>query len=76
MSSPSPSTAHVLECTSVQLAIHEQREVNLPGQRRRTGLSQEQPPCMLPVGASFARLRQRQDVGVSVANGAEHAPGA
>jgi len=33
MSSPSPSTAHVLECTSVQLAIHEQREVNLPGAR-------------------------------------------
>ena len=41
MSSRAPRAAHVLECTSVQLAIHEQREVNLPGQRCRTGLLQQ-----------------------------------
>ena len=33
MSSPPPSTAHVLERTSVKLAVHEQREVDLTGQR-------------------------------------------
>jgi hypothetical protein len=32
MSSPPPSTAHVLERTSVKLAVHEQREVDLTGQ--------------------------------------------
>jgi len=32
MSSPSPGAAHVLECTSVQLAVHKQRDLNLPGQ--------------------------------------------
>ena len=41
MSSPSPSAAHVLECASIQLAVHEQRDLNLPGQRRRTGLLQQ-----------------------------------
>jgi hypothetical protein len=41
MSSPSPSTAHVLERTSVKLAVHEERDLNLPGQRCRTGLLQE-----------------------------------
>jgi hypothetical protein len=41
MSSPPPSTAHVLERTSVKLAVHEQREVNLSGQHRRTGLLQQ-----------------------------------
>jgi hypothetical protein len=33
--------AHVLEFTSVQLAVHKQRDLNLPGQRRRTGVLQE-----------------------------------
>jgi hypothetical protein len=41
MSSPPPSTAHVLELISVKLAVHEQREVDLTGQRRRTGLLQQ-----------------------------------
>src|SRR5262249_42540514 len=41
MSSPSPSAAHVFEFTSVQLAVHKQRDLNLPGQRRRTGVLQE-----------------------------------
>jgi len=41
VSAPPPSTAHVLERTSVKLAVHEQREVDLTGQRRRTGLLQE-----------------------------------
>jgi hypothetical protein len=41
MSSPSASATHVLECTSVKLAIHEQRDVNLPGQRCHTGFLQE-----------------------------------
>ena len=41
MSSPPPSTAHVLERTSIKLAVHEQREVDLTGQRCRTGLLQE-----------------------------------
>jgi hypothetical protein len=41
MSSPPPSTAHLLERTSVKLAVHEQREVDLTGQRCRTGLLQE-----------------------------------
>jgi hypothetical protein len=36
MSSPASRAAHVLERTSVKLAIHEQREVDLTGQRRRT----------------------------------------
>jgi hypothetical protein len=41
MSSPSPSAAHVFECASVKLAVHEQRDLNLSGQRRRTGFLQE-----------------------------------
>jgi hypothetical protein len=41
MSSPSLSAAHVFEFTSVQLAVHKQRDLNLPGQRRRTGVLQE-----------------------------------
>jgi hypothetical protein len=40
MSSPAPSAAHVLECTSVKFSVHEQRDVKLPSQRRRTGLLQ------------------------------------
>jgi hypothetical protein len=40
MPSPSPRTACVMG-RSVELAIHEQRKVNLPGQRRRTGFLQE-----------------------------------
>jgi hypothetical protein len=40
MSSPAPSAAHVLECTSVKFSVHEQRDVKLSGQRRRTGLLQ------------------------------------
>jgi hypothetical protein len=31
----------VLECTSVKLAIHEQRDLNLPGQCCHAGLLQE-----------------------------------
>jgi len=41
MLSPPPSTAHVLERTSVKLAVHEQREVDLTGQRCRMGLLQQ-----------------------------------
>jgi len=41
MLSPPPSTAHVLERTSVKLAVHEQREMDLTGQRCRTGLLQQ-----------------------------------
>ena len=41
MASPSPSAAHVLERTSVKLAVHEQREMDLTGQRCRTGLLQQ-----------------------------------
>src|SRR5262249_16657916 len=33
MSSPAPSAAHVLECTSVKFAVHKQRKINLPGER-------------------------------------------
>ena len=52
MSSPSPSTAHVLERTSVKFAVHEEREVNLTGQRCRAGLLQEQPTGVLPMSPS------------------------
>jgi hypothetical protein len=41
MSAPPPSTAHVLERASVKLAVHEQGEVDLTGQRCRTGLLQD-----------------------------------
>jgi hypothetical protein len=49
MSSPPPSAAHVLECTSVKFSVHEQRDVKLPGQRRRTGSLQHKPTSVLPV---------------------------
>jgi len=38
---PPPGTAHVLERTSVKLAVHEQREVDLTGQQCRPGLLQQ-----------------------------------
>jgi hypothetical protein len=41
MSSPAPSAGHVFKCASVKLAVHEQRDLNLSGQRRRTGFLQE-----------------------------------
>jgi hypothetical protein len=41
MSSPPPSATHVLERTSVKFAVHEERDLNLPGQRCGTGLLQE-----------------------------------
>jgi len=40
MSSPPPSAAQMLERASVEFAIHKQRKVNLPGERRRTDLLQ------------------------------------
>jgi hypothetical protein len=39
--SPSPSTAHVLERTSMQFAVHKQCDLNLPGQCCRADLLQE-----------------------------------
>jgi hypothetical protein len=47
--------------------------VNLPGQRRRTGFLQEQPTGALPMDAQLAGLRQRQQVGASIADRAEQA---
>jgi hypothetical protein len=73
MSSHSPSVAQGPEGAIVKFAVHEQRDLDLPGQRFRTNFIQQQPTGVLPVGPLRAGLRQCLQVGADVTNGAEHA---
>jgi hypothetical protein len=73
MSSHSPSVAQGPEGAIVKFAVHEQRDLDLPGQRFRTNFIQQQPTGVLPVRPLRAGLRQCLQVGADVTNGAEHA---
>jgi hypothetical protein len=73
MSSHSPSVAQWPEGAIVKLAVHEQRDLDLPGQRFRTNFFQQEPTSVLPVGPLRAGLRRCLHVGADVTNGAEHA---
>jgi hypothetical protein len=57
MSSHSPSVAQWPEGAIVKLAVHEQRDLDLPGQRFRTNFIQQQPTGVLPVGPLRAGAR-------------------
>ena len=71
MSTPS-NTAHALERINVELAVHEQRAMELLAHGLHVGLFLDELAGALPMVAAFAVWGQRQQVRARIANSVEH----